>query len=198
MHNIRMVFNCAKKYALKTNDFDNLIQEGLRGLAIAADRFDLDRGIKFITYATPWILKYIRAKEKGYKVNSRCCSLDKATASSSSQDGSKSTFANFIENVADPSLCEFPSTEKQLSANESTSICSDLLNRLETDTSLSSTDKAVFREVFCECEKPKHVADKHSLRIADLNAIKRKIFEKFRNVLKTEYGCTSYGDIAFC
>lgn len=198
MHNIRQVFSCAKKYVTKTNDFDNLVQEGLRGLVIAAHRFDIDRGIKFITYATPWILKYIRATfyEKGYKVSSKSCSLDAAVASYSSE-GSKATFENFVENLADPSCCQFPSTEKQLSANEQSQICGELIGRLEADSSLSAIDKEVFKEVFCECEKPKHVAEKHNLRIADLNAIKRKVLEKFRGVLQAEYGCSSYRDLAF-
>lgn len=190
MHNIRMVFNCAKKYVSKTNDFDNLIQEGLRGLAIAAKRFDIDRGIKFVTYATPWILKYIRATfyEKGYRVTSRSCSLD-APTSVSSPDGARATLANFVNELADPSVCDFPSTDKQLSANELARTYRDLMARLDSDTSLSATDKAVFCEVFRDCEKPKHVAEKHGIRLADFNAIKRKVLAKFRAVLENEYGC---------
>ena len=36
MHNIKLVFNLAKKYAAKSKDFDNLVQEGMKGLAEAA------------------------------------------------------------------------------------------------------------------------------------------------------------------
>lgn len=190
LHNIRMVFNCAKKYVSKTEDFDSLIQEGMRGLMTAATRFDLDRGIKFVTYATPWILKYIRATfyEKGYKVRQHSISMDTPT-SASSPDGARATFANFVENFADPACHDFPSTEKQLSANETSSICHRLIEQLDTDTSLSSVDREVFKEIYCECEPPKTVAKKHSLCLADLNAIKRKVLSKFRDILERNYGC---------
>ena len=35
MHNIRLAFNMAKKYATKTNDFDALVSDCLYGLSIA-------------------------------------------------------------------------------------------------------------------------------------------------------------------
>ena len=59
MHNIKFVFTVAKKYMSKTRDFDGLVQEGLKGLAEAAARFDIDRGNKFITYAGWWIRKFM-------------------------------------------------------------------------------------------------------------------------------------------
>lgn len=42
-------------------DFDDLVQAGHMGLCEAADRFDPDRGIKFSTFASDWILKHQRA-----------------------------------------------------------------------------------------------------------------------------------------
>ena len=57
MHNIRTVFNQAKAYVSKTNDFDALVQNGMMGLGEAARRFDIDRDIKFCTYATIWVKK---------------------------------------------------------------------------------------------------------------------------------------------
>lgn len=59
MHNIRLVFNIAKKYKGKTDDFDNMVQNGYLGLMQAVNRFDIDKGIKFVTYAYPWVMKFI-------------------------------------------------------------------------------------------------------------------------------------------
>lgn len=42
LHNIRLVFNIAKKYAKRTRDFDNMVSKGLYGLVQAANRFDYD------------------------------------------------------------------------------------------------------------------------------------------------------------
>lgn len=45
-------------------DRDDLIQEGVRGLARAIEKFDLDRGTTLSTYATNWIRQAVqRAKE---------------------------------------------------------------------------------------------------------------------------------------
>lgn len=35
-HNIKMVYSLAKNYSSKVSDFDNLIQDGMRGLSEAA------------------------------------------------------------------------------------------------------------------------------------------------------------------
>ena len=39
---------------------DEVIQEGVLGLARAVDKFDPDRGLRFSTYSTHWITSYVR------------------------------------------------------------------------------------------------------------------------------------------
>lgn len=78
--NIRLVSSIAKRWApTKTSrgegsianifqdywnrpSLDELIQEGVFGLAEAAERFDPDRGLRFTTYATFWITNFVRKK----------------------------------------------------------------------------------------------------------------------------------------
>jgi RNA polymerase primary sigma factor len=52
--NLRLVVSIAKRYA-KMMPLIDLIQEGNLGLMRAIETFDHERGIKFSTYATPWI-----------------------------------------------------------------------------------------------------------------------------------------------
>ncbi len=57
--NLRLVIAIAKKYINKGLDYMDIIQEGNFGLMTAVDRFDVDKGFKFSTYATWWIKQAI-------------------------------------------------------------------------------------------------------------------------------------------
>ena len=57
IHNIRLVFQIAKKYSLTSKDFDEMIARGLEGLAYSTSKFDFNKGSKFSTYASRWIRK---------------------------------------------------------------------------------------------------------------------------------------------
>jgi len=57
--NLRLVVNIAKKYytstKVTTNSFLDLVQDGNKGLMKAVEKFDVNLGYKFSTYATWWI-----------------------------------------------------------------------------------------------------------------------------------------------
>lgn len=57
--NLRFVVNVAKKYQNKNIPIMDLISEGNIGLMNAVDRFNVDRGYKFISYAVWWIRQAI-------------------------------------------------------------------------------------------------------------------------------------------
>ena len=57
--NLRLVVSVAKKYVYHNNSLMDLIQEGNFGLMKAVDRFEVERGFKFSTYATWWIRQAI-------------------------------------------------------------------------------------------------------------------------------------------
>ena len=72
---IKQYHNLVTKIVWKYADwaiipFDDLVQEGIIGLIVAYRRFDPDKGVKFITYATWWVrqkIQYALRKDRGSK-----------------------------------------------------------------------------------------------------------------------------------
>jgi RNA polymerase sigma-B factor len=79
MH-VKLVRFLARKFKDRGEPLDDLIQQGMIGLINAIDRYELERGVKFSTYATPTILgeirRYFRDKTWGVKVPRRVQELN--------------------------------------------------------------------------------------------------------------------------
>jgi RNA polymerase sigma-B factor len=55
-----LVRSLARRYAGRGEDLDDLVQVGMVGLIKAVDRFDINRGFEFTTYATPTVIGEIK------------------------------------------------------------------------------------------------------------------------------------------
>ncbi|XP_011013765.1 PREDICTED: RNA polymerase sigma factor sigB-like [Populus euphratica] len=58
--NIRLVISIARNYQGAGMNLQDLVQEGCRGLARGAEKFDASKGFKFSTYAHWWIRQAVR------------------------------------------------------------------------------------------------------------------------------------------
>jgi RNA polymerase sigma factor (sigma-70 family) len=58
-HNVRLVAHVAHRYTNKGVALGDLVQEGIQGLLVALEKFDLTRSNKFSTYASWWIKQSI-------------------------------------------------------------------------------------------------------------------------------------------
>jgi RNA polymerase sigma-B factor len=79
---LNLVRYLAVKFANRGESMDDLIQVGTVGLIKGIDRFDVDRGVEFTTYATPTIIgeikRYFRDKGWAIKVPRRLQELNLA------------------------------------------------------------------------------------------------------------------------
>ena len=57
--NLRLVVDIAKRYTNRGMSFQDMIEEGNLGLLKAIEKFDINKGYKFSTYATWWIRQAI-------------------------------------------------------------------------------------------------------------------------------------------
>ena len=55
--NLRFVVSVARQYRNKGLDMQDLVSEGNVGLLKAAEKFDADRGVRFVSYAQPFVRK---------------------------------------------------------------------------------------------------------------------------------------------
>lgn len=200
MHNIKVVFNIAKKYMSKTDDFDGLVQDGMNGLSEAIKRFDVERDIKFITYCHPWIKKFILSRFYGKQAE-----LDKVTLSMNAPIISNQLKKNkdqvdsledCINEYIDPTQNQQKNIVNQLSSHEQEEICKYLMDNLQQDTSLSSTDKAVFVDIFYNKEKTRDIVEKYGITAKEVINIKKTILSKFKNMLNEDFQIDSYSQIS--
>lgn len=218
MHNIKMVFKIAKKYMAYTNDFDGLVQNGMVGLKKAAQKFDLDaivvdkktnepkidpktgepEKVKFITYAVHWIRKMMTEDfyAKNIEVDRNSTSLNSiATQQKSSSDERSSSFENYVNEYVDKSCYVSPDLISELSSNEQKKVCAALIEKLNDDTSLSATDKAVFFDIFYNKEKTADIAEKYNLERPFIHEIKHRILGKLKDILAADFNINSYSEV---
>ena len=198
MHNIRIVFNIAKKYMSKTDDFDSMVQDGMLGLAIAANNSDISRGTKFITYAMPWIKKKVleRFYVKENEITKRSVSLNAPVSSGSKvNDNDNGDLEDYVNEYIDPSTYTIPSAHYVVEHNEHTQLCADLYDAIDKRDDLTDIEKKMFVDLFYNREKSRDVQMKYGMTSKDVANAKMKILKIMKNQLAEKYGITKFSDI---
>jgi len=118
--NLRLVVKIAKEHRNSQVGLDDLIAEGNLGLIEAAQRFDPSRGVRFVSYATWWIRKYmLRAVDRqAHQTSSpRPRGGDDSEGDQAGEERPRSrrqrilSFDDFMQNSGDRQFIEFLASE---------------------------------------------------------------------------------------
>lgn len=196
-HNIRLVFSMAKKYASTSIDFDEMIGRGFEGLCYAAKKFDLNRNIKFVTYATPWVFKYLLKEyfDKDVMASKTGVSLDSAIKD---VDNSGATFANIVHNYVDPnaSIAESNlSVDQTVDGNEKYLIYSDLVEYVRKNKNFDDLDREIFQRNLINKDSIKTISADLNIQYAQTSKRKKEILQKLKSYLSEKYGINSVVDL---
>jgi RNA polymerase sigma-B factor len=163
MH-LPLVEYLARRFRNRGEPLDDLIQVATIGLIKSIDRFDLERGVEFSTYATPTIVGEIKRhfRDKGWairvprRLQEMKLSLTKATAELSQRNGRAPTVAELAKYLE---LSEDEVLEGLESANAYSAISLDAPDIADDDStavsdSLGAVDDALEGVVYRESLKP--------------------------------------------
>lgn len=196
--NLRLVVAVAKKYADTGIPLMDLIQEGSIGLMTAVDRYDIDRGVKFSTYAWQWIRQSISRYIMNNKYNIRkpvhmCESIQKVEAVKNrylvdkgrypskeeleKETGLTKRVIDTVEIVSNPTI----SLDKEYGSNRSRDGESYTLRDLLPDEQHSCEDAVMFSQL------------KDDL----LDSIERLLSDRELEVIKMRFGLGEYEDCIY-
>lgn len=183
--NLRFVVNIAKKYQNQGLPLSDLISEGNIGLINAIERYDVDKGYHFISYAVWWIrqaiLKAVCEKSRMIRLPlnraNELVQIEKARkfiSGGMSEDGEIREIARMLNMDSDH-------------VADLVNISRDLIS-LETPV-FDERDSSVVGD-FVENEayvSPESVAIENNLR-EDINAVLKTLTEKEREVIQYRFG----------
>jgi RNA polymerase sigma-B factor len=163
MH-LPLVEYLARRFRNRGEPLDDLIQVATIGLIKSIDRFDLDRGVEFSTYATPTIVGEIKRhfRDKGWairvprRLQEMKLSLTKATAELSQRNGRAPTVGELAAHLE---LSEDDVLEGLESANAYAAVSLDAPDIADDEStavsdSLGAMDDALEGVVYRESLKP--------------------------------------------
>jgi RNA polymerase sigma-B factor len=163
MH-LPLVEYLARRFRNRGEPLDDLVQVATIGLIKSVDRFDLERGVEFSTYATPTIVGEIKRhfRDKGWairvprRLQELKLSLTKATSELSQKNGRAPTVAELAQHLE---MSEEEVLEGLESANAYSAVSLDAPDTGDDDSpavadSLGTTDDSLEGVEYRESLKP--------------------------------------------
>lgn len=123
-HNIRLVIYIANRYKGERYELDDLVSIGTIGLIKAANTFELDKNIKFATYASRCIQNEILMHMRKTKKNQKEISIEETLTQDS--EGNSLSILDIIGTERDE-------IEQEIQENDTLSIVKSLIDELNTE-----------------------------------------------------------------
>lgn len=191
--NLRFVVSVAKQYQNKTLSLIDLINEGNIGLIKAAEKFEPERGFKFISYAVWWIrqaiIQSISDKAKTIRVPSN--------------QGALITKVNKLIAQFEQQHDRIPSNEEiaemaNITEDKVSEIMSIVTRTVSVDTPFSDEEENCLLDVIPNRNSPLSDADLDKQSFTDgLNLILRKLSCREYDIIQMTFGLNGIQEMNF-
>ena len=184
--NLRFVVNVAKKYQNKGIPLSDLINEGNIGLMNAIEKYDVDRGYHFISYAVWWIKQSI-LKSIGEKSRMIRLPLNRAGELVQIERAKKELLA---ENGIDPELQEIADAVglDEEHVRDLINISRDLVS-IDNPVKSSEKESALLSDYIVDNKnpRPEDIIIDSSLK-AEINKLLETLTEKEAHIIEQRFG----------
>ena len=210
-HNIRIVMNISRKYLQQTQNPADLLMNGAKGLMIAADKFDIDREIKFNTYATNWVFKYVIAMfyskspitgVNAVSLNSMIDSkngskeyIDNLTANG---DADSSGSSGLYDEVSQDYLNKHSvvgSPASEYKTREYSDIINHVIDELKKQDKFGKLDQDIIYENIMGGVPISQISAKNNTTNVEVNKRKHRILSDMKSILSTKYKVNNLIDV---
>jgi len=197
--NLRFVISIAKDHAYTGMPLEDLIQEGNLGIIKAVDKFDADKGYKFISYAVWWIRQAIlqSAYESGNTVRlpvnriNAINKVSKATESLTKELGRNPTIKEISDFYINDETGDTELTEKEIKNAYSDSNHEVSLNSTVSDESATELHESIAGDGLMIMESD---MNKHSLN-SEIDDVLGELTEREEIILKMYFGIGDYEEM---
>ena len=189
--NMEMLYTQGLKWAyFYANKFKNrydiidLIQQGNLGLWYSIQKFDVTKGIKFITYASLWIRSYIfEYVFKNLSIVSTTSKTLKDKFYNKEVDDLLYEYNNLIQNTANIYLSEFDNEILVSEENiEQDYILKDKMQYIKNEIDkLDDKNKYIINEIYYKERTLKDIASEFGVSKQAINDKRNRIFNNIRN-----------------
>lgn len=206
-HNIRLVMNLARKYVNRSNSPADLLMNGAKGLMIATEKFDVDKNIKFNTYATSWIFKYIVSEfySRSPIVGVNAISLNNMLKMSGDNNGKEFidilvNDQNDYDNSRSASMyynrsTNDPGPKENYIENENRVIVDDIIKMIQEKSDFLDIDNdIIYNNLLSKNLSISEISSKNNSTVAFTNKRRRHILNEFKNILSYKYNINKFSE----